>query len=68
MLRTSVRRLLSRSSRNASTLVLVEHDSANVNAATLNTVTAAAKLGGPVHAVVAGDSCSEVGFLVCVWR
>lgn len=43
--------------RNASTLILVEHDGNAVNAATLNTVTAAKKLGGPIHALVAGDSC-----------
>lgn len=31
-----------------------------MNAATLNTVTAAGKIGGPVHALVAGDSCAAV--------
>ena len=46
--------------RFASTLVLVEHDGSAVNPATLNTVTAASRLGGPVHALVAGDACQEV--------
>ena len=46
--------------RNASTLVLVEHNGVSVNAATLNTITAAKKFGGPVHALVAGDSCAQV--------
>jgi len=46
--------------RNASTLVLVEHNGVSVNAATLNTITAAKKFDGPVHALVAGDSCAQV--------
>ncbi|KAI9364976.1 electron transfer flavoprotein, alpha polypeptide [Zopfochytrium polystomum] len=40
--------------RNASTLVLVEHKDAAVNPSTLNAITAAQKLGGPVAALVAG--------------
>ncbi len=42
------------------TLVLVEHDNAAVNDATLAVVTAAAKLG-EVHALVAGHNCASVG-------
>ena len=49
-------------SRCASTLILVEHDGTSVNAATLHTVTAAKKLGGPIHAIVAGDSCHTVSY------
>ncbi|MGZ5276599.1 MAG: electron transfer flavoprotein subunit alpha/FixB family protein [Caldimonas sp.] len=35
-------------------LVVAEHDNAGVRPATLNTVTAAAKLGGEVHVLIAG--------------
>ena len=63
----TVRRLVSPTlGRFASTLVLVEHDGSAVNPATLNTVTAASRLGGPVHALVAGDACQEV-CLLCVF-
>lgn len=56
----AVRRLVSPAlCRNASTLVLVEHNGSDVNPATLNTVTAAQKLGGEIHALVAGDNCQE---------
>jgi len=56
----AVRRLVSPAlCRNASTLVLVEHNGSAVNPATLNTITAAKKLGGPVHALVAGDACQD---------
>jgi electron transfer flavoprotein alpha subunit len=36
-------------------LVVAEHDNAGVRPATLNTVTAASQLGGPVHVLVAGS-------------
>ncbi|THF66111.1 electron transfer flavoprotein subunit alpha/FixB family protein [Pseudothauera nasutitermitis] len=36
-------------------LVIAEHDNASLKAATLNTVTAAAALGGEVHVLVAGN-------------
>jgi electron transfer flavoprotein alpha subunit len=36
-------------------LVVAEHDNATVRPATLNTVSAAAQLGGPVHVLVAGS-------------
>jgi electron transfer flavoprotein alpha subunit len=39
------------------TLVIAEHDNASLKAATLNTVTAAAKLGGEIHVLVAGSNC-----------
>ena len=35
-------------------LVIAEHDNASIKAATLNTVAAAAKIGGDVHVLVAG--------------
>jgi len=45
-------------------LVIAEHDNAALKAATLNTVTAAAKLGGAlaseVHVLVAGANCGAV--------
>ena len=39
-------------------LVIAEHDNAGLKAATLNTVTAAAALGGEVHLLVAGSECA----------
>jgi electron transfer flavoprotein alpha subunit len=41
-------------------LVIAEHDNANLKAATLNTVTAAGKLGGDIHMLVAGSGCAAV--------
>ncbi|MEO0436165.1 MAG: FAD-binding protein [Pseudomonadota bacterium] len=41
-----------------STLVLAEHDNNSLSPATLNTVTAAAALGGDVHILVAGSDCA----------
>jgi electron transfer flavoprotein alpha subunit len=38
-------------------LVVAEHDNASVKGATLNTVTAAAKIGGDIHVLVAGAGC-----------
>ncbi len=38
-------------------LVIAEHDNAGLKAATLNTVAAAAKLGGDIHVLVAGSAC-----------
>ena len=37
-------------------LVIAEHDNASIKGATLNTVTAAAQLGGEVHVLVAGHN------------
>ena len=39
-------------------LVIAEHDHASLKAATLNTVAAAAKIGGDIHVLVAGTACS----------
>jgi len=41
-----------------SILVIAEHDNAGLKAATLNTVTAAAKIGGEIHVLVAGSNCA----------
>lgn len=41
-------------------LVYVEHDQGKVKAATLNAVTAAAKIGGDIHLLVAGVNVSSV--------
>jgi electron transfer flavoprotein alpha subunit len=42
------------------TLVVAEHDNAVLKAATLNAVSAAVKIGGPVHVLVAGSGCGAV--------
>jgi electron transfer flavoprotein alpha subunit len=39
-------------------LVIAEHDHQSLKAATLNTVTAASKMGGEIHVLVAGTACS----------
>ena len=39
-------------------LVIAEHDNAALKAATLNTVAAAAKIGGEIHVLVAGTGCA----------
>ncbi|MBI5121848.1 MAG: electron transfer flavoprotein subunit alpha/FixB family protein [Rhodospirillales bacterium] len=41
-------------------LVIAEHDNAALKPATLNTVTAAAKIGGEIHILVAGSGCRSV--------
>lgn len=41
-------------------LVLADHDNEALGAATLNAVTAATKLGGDVHILVAGNGCAAV--------
>ena len=43
-----------------SLLVIAEHDNAVLKTATLNAVTAAAKIGGEIHILVAGSSCGAV--------
>ena len=43
-----------------SILVIAEHDNAGLKAATLNTVTAAVKLGGDIDVLVAGSGCAAV--------
>ncbi|SFQ49462.1 electron transfer flavoprotein alpha subunit, partial [Geopseudomonas sagittaria] len=41
-------------------LVIAEHNNAALAGATLNTVAAAAQIGGDIHLLVAGSSCSAV--------
>ena len=41
-------------------LVIAEHDNASIKAATLNTVAAAAKIGGDIHVLVAGHNAQAV--------
>jgi len=41
-------------------LVYADHDNAALGSSTLNTVTAAAQLGGDVHVLVAGSGCGNV--------
>ncbi len=41
-----------------SILVIAEHDHQSLKAATLNTLTAASKIGGEVHVLVAGSGCA----------
>jgi electron transfer flavoprotein alpha subunit len=43
-----------------SLLVIAEHDNASLKTATLNAVTAAAKIGGEIHILVAGSGCGAV--------
>jgi len=40
-------------------LVIAEHDNTTIKAATLNAVTAATKLGGEIHLLVAGSNCAD---------
>jgi electron transfer flavoprotein alpha subunit len=41
-------------------LVIAEHDNQNLKAGTLNTLAAAARIGGDVHVLVAGHQCAAV--------
>lgn len=43
-----------------SVLVIAEHDNTQLKAATLNTLSAAQKLGGDIHLLVAGHQCGAV--------
>ena len=42
-----------------SILVIAEHDNQSLKAATLNTVAAAARIGGDIHLLVAGSNCQS---------
>jgi electron transfer flavoprotein alpha subunit len=42
-------------------LVIAEHDNASLKAATLNTIAAAAKIGGEIHVLIAGSGCAAAG-------
>src|SRR5690606_1949082 len=41
-------------------LVIAEHDNAELKGATLNTIAAAAKIGGDIHVLVAGSGAQGV--------
>ncbi|HEX7044469.1 MAG TPA: FAD-binding protein [Burkholderiales bacterium] len=41
------------------TLVIAEHDNRQIRSGTLNAVTAAQKIGGEIHVLVAGHECGE---------
>jgi electron transfer flavoprotein alpha subunit len=43
-----------------SVLVIAEHDNAKLKSAVLNTIAAAAKIGGDIHVLVAGYQCAAV--------
>ena len=43
-----------------SILIVAEHDNVNLNIATLNSVTAGVAIGGDIHVLVAGESCTAV--------
>ncbi len=43
------------------TLIIAEHDGVVLKLATLNTIAAAAKIGGEIHVLVAGSDCAAVG-------
>ena len=43
-----------------SILVIAEHDNAQLSVATLNSITAASKIGGEIDLLVAGESCQNV--------
>lgn len=47
-------------SRNASTLVIVEHDNQKLSPNTLHAITAAKELGGDISCLVAGTNCESV--------
>jgi electron transfer flavoprotein alpha subunit len=46
--------------KNMTILVIAEHDNKTLKASTLNTVSAAKKIGGDIHVLVAGKGCSDV--------
>jgi len=52
-----IRSYLSQQARLASSLVLVEHNDAELTSATLHSITAAKKLGGDITCLVAGTNC-----------
>lgn len=43
-----------------SNLVIAEHDNQNLKASTLNTITAASKIGGDIEVLVVGSNCQAV--------
>ena len=66
-LRPALIRPLTSLSRQASTLVLAEHDNANLSPVTLHAITAANTIGGDITCLVAGSKCGEVAKEVAGW-
>jgi len=60
LVRSSLARASVSTARNASTLVIADHDNSSLGAGTLHTVTAAAALGGDITVLVAGVGCGGV--------
>ncbi len=60
VLRTGHRNLVNASGRNASSLVVVEHDGTAISPGSLAAVTAAIKIGGDVDCLVMGDSIGNM--------
>uniref|UniRef100_A0A8C6KVQ5 Electron transfer flavoprotein subunit alpha n=2 Tax=Nothobranchius TaxID=28779 RepID=A0A8C6KVQ5_NOTFU len=58
--RTSLKNLTGFVQRFQSTLVVAEHNNDKLTPITLNTITAASKLGGDVSCLVAGTNCAKV--------
>ncbi|KAF7660972.1 hypothetical protein LDENG_00270700 [Lucifuga dentata] len=58
--KTSLRQLTGLLQRFQSTLVIAEHANDQLTPITLNTITAASKLGGDVSCLVAGTNCAKV--------
>ncbi|BFZ55619.1 Electron transfer flavoprotein alpha-subunit [Savitreella phatthalungensis] len=54
------RSLITSSTRNGSTLAVIEHIDGKVTPTTLSAITAAAKVGGSVHGIIAGKSAKSV--------
>jgi len=48
-----------------SNLVIAEHDNQALGAATLNAITAATKIGGDIHVLVAGSGAGDVARWRC---
>ncbi len=46
-------------------LILAEHDDGGLKSETLNVVTAAGKIGGEIHVLVAGSACSAAARAAC---
>lgn len=53
------------SQRLNSTLVVCEHNNDQLQSSTLNTVTAASKIGGDITCLVAGNQCAKVLLCPC---
>ena len=68
---SSTSRLLARNTITAnrfkSTLILAEHNNDVLNPVTLNTITAAKKIGGEITVLVAGTNCGAVTICIHFW-